>query len=226
MPRLKYMEIPRADISTTPIVAGQIIYAVDTNECFYDNSNTIRILSEDIAPINSINSVSTPEHNKLYIDRHAYIDPYGIVKYQGPEYATLYIYNSLANWQQVTDTSEVNSFISSYTEMEPSVLNENGKNKAPVTLANLVYTSDGDNLEDLVKEIKVLKVFQEELVVDDADTKIFQVNPPFKEYFKYPNRNFAIVSINGIVQPQSYYRWIEGNRLQFYNRVMTLGRNT
>lgn len=222
MPRLKYMEIPRADLAKVSIVAGQVIHCLDSGECFYDNSNTIRILSEDIITIGAIAAVGSPVHNRLYIDRHSYIDDNGALKYKGPEYATLYIYNNLANWQQVTDTAEVNSFLSAYTEVEPAVLEENGRNKAPYTLAKCVFTSDGDNLEDLVKEIKVLKMDSEEIIIDNAEVNIFNTNPPFSEYHKYPRRCFTLVSVNGIVLPQSYYKWLD-NRIQFFNRKMHQG---
>ena len=188
MPRLKYMEVPKASLHGIPIQAGQIIHCLDSEELFYDNSNTIRIQSTNIIPIDSLSSVPSPEHNKLYIDRHKYIDDYGREVYQGPEYATLYKYNDKAYWQQVNETSEVNSFLSSYTELVPSILSEDGQNRAPATMASVVFTDSGDNLEDLVKEIKVLKVNQEEIEVEYNNQTDFLTHPPYDGYFKYPNR--------------------------------------
>ena len=68
MARIKYMEIPRSDLNEVKIVAGQVIHCLDTGECFYDNANTIRILSEFIIPVGNINEVSVPTVNRLYID--------------------------------------------------------------------------------------------------------------------------------------------------------------
>ena len=223
MPRLRYREIPKANVPDTEIVAGQVIFCPDTGECFYDNANTIRILSDYILPVNNISAVSIPQQNRLYIDRQAYVDSTGIIRFHGPEYATLYIYNRIGNWQQVTETSEVNSFLSAYTEVEPAVLEENGKNKAPVTLAKYVFTDTGDNLDDLTKEIKVLKMQVQEIISDSSEITTFQLLPPYDEYFKYPERNFSIFFVNGMVLPMSMYKILSGNKLELLNRIMHEG---
>ena len=209
MAKLVYLEVPRADIATVPIVAGQVIHCVDTGDCFYDNANTVRTLSELIIPVNSIASVSLPDHNRLYIDRHAYTDENGALKYKDASYATMYIYNNNSTWQQVLNSSEVNSFLSSYTELEPAILVQEGVNKAPVTFAKCVYTSDGDNVEDLVKEIKVLKVSQWVFKVTEDDTQSVLTEPPYPEFYKYPKRNFYIVTVNGILMPPVSYKVVE-----------------
>lgn len=221
MPRLKYMQIPKASLSTTPIHAGQILHCLDTDELYYDNSNTIRIQSTNIVPIGSLDAVPQPEHNKLYIDRHKYIDEYGREQYQGAEYATLYKYNEKAFWQQVNETSDVNSFLSSYIELIPGVLEENGQNKAPATLAEMVFTSTGDNLEDLVKEIKVLKINQEEIAVEYNNQTDFNTNPPYEGFFKHPNRNFWLVDIDGVMVPKSQYQVKDGDVIAFPNKNLT-----
>lgn len=222
MPRLKYMEVPKASLHGIPIQAGQIIHCLDSEELFYDNSNTIRIQSTNIIPIDSLSSVPSPEHNKLYIDRHKYIDDYGREVYQGPEYATLYKYNDKAYWQQVNETSEVNSFLSSYTELVPSILSEDGQNRAPATMASVVFTDSGDNLEDLVKEIKVLKVNQEEIEVEYNNQTDFLTHPPYDGYFKYPNRNFWLINIDGVMVPKSQYQVKDGNIIAFPTKKLTV----
>lgn len=214
MPRLKYIEIPKSDLGDLSIVSGQVIHCLDTGECFYDNSNTIRILSEDIEPVYSIGSVATPANNRLYIDRHGTLDENNNVIYQGADYATLYIYNKLANWQQVTDTAEVNSFLSSYTELEPAILEENGRNKAPFTLARYVFTENGDSVEDLVKEIKLFEMNNELIEITDNETTVFETHPPFPEYHKYPKRYFSVVFVDGKIVPDKDYRWLD-NKLDF-----------
>ena len=223
MPRLKYIEIPKRDLSELSIVAGQVIHCLDTKECYYDNSNTIRILSEDIEPVYSIASEANPANNRLYIDRHGTLDENNNVIYQSADHATLYIYNKLANWQQVTDTAEINSFLSSYTELEPAILEENGRNKAPYTLAKCVFTQNGDNLEDLVKEIKLFEMTSENITVEDDETTIFNTYPPFPEYHKYPNRYFSLVFIDGQVIPDTQYKWLD-NKLNFLGRTFNKGQ--
>lgn len=223
MARLKYMEVPKASLSSIPIKSGQVIYCIDANECYYDNANTIRINSGYIYPVGSISAVAAPEQNRLYIDRHEYVETDGSIKYQTAEYATLYVYNSKANWQQVLDTSEVNSFLSAYTEVEPAILSENGRNKAPLTLARLVFTESGDNAEDLLKEIKVLRMETEELIVDTNDITTIQTFPPFDSYHQFPNRNFCFVSINGVITPSKMYKWLDNNQLQILGRTLSEG---
>lgn len=220
MPRLKYMEIPKADVPSTNIVAGQVIYCPDTEECYYDNANTIRILTDYIIPVKTIGSVGIPLQNRLYVDRQAYIDDNGMIRYRGADYVALYIYNSIGNWQQVTETAEVNSFLSAYTEVEPAVLEEGGKNKAPITLAKYVFTDTGDNLNDLAKEIKVLKMQVQEIISDSSEISTFQLYPPYDEYFKYPERSFYLVIVNGMVLPSSMYRILSGNKIELLDRVM------
>lgn len=208
MARIKYMEIPRSDLNEVKIVAGQVIHCLDTGECFYDNANTIRILSEFIIPVGNINEVSVPTVNRLYIDRHAYPNEDGEILYKDPEYCTMYKYNSYGNWQIVTNTAEVNDFLSSYSEMEPAILQENGRNKAPITLANQVFTQTGDTVEDLVKEIKLLKVGMETIDIDNDYIMEVPTTPPYDVYHNYPKRNFTLVTVNGKLLPNTKYKFI------------------
>lgn len=210
MAKLKYMEMNRSDVSyDVDIVSGQIIHCIDTGDIFYDNGNTVRLNVTTIIPVGSINQVVEPMQDRLYIDRQAYVVG-NETRYVSPEEALLYIYNSSGNFQQVTETSEVNGFLSPYMEIEPAIIEENGRNRAPVTLARCVYTDDGTTLQDLVKDIKRLKVQTQTLT---ASGTTLAITPPYTGYFDNSD-NYILVSLNGNILADNTYS-ISNNTITF-----------
>ena len=209
MAKLKYIETDRANLPEFPIVGGQIIHCIDTGETFFDNANTVRILTEMVVLVDSIKAVATPLRDRLYVDRHGYIDENGLLKHKEPDFATMYKLSEYGLWEQVLDSIEVSHFLSSYTEMEPAILTEEGRNKAPATLARYVYTDDGANVQDLLNQILVPKTNVVTFTVGQDDNHspgtTFNAGAPYEGYFT-SNNTLALVFLNGnlLVLKQNY----------------------
>lgn len=212
MAKLKFIQTDRANLSEYGIVGGQIIHCTDTNEFFFDNANTVRIMTQMIELVDSIKEVTDPVTQRVYIDRHAYIDEYGIFRYQPPELATMYIITDSGVWQEVRDSIEVSSFLTSYTEMEPVILQENGKNKAPATLAEYVFTKNGSNVQDILAHYKstMADLVSVEIAQDDQNT--FDIVLPSDNYFN-SSSNLALVMVNGSVLPPDKYSFVRNSKL-------------
>ena len=209
MAKLRYMEMNRDNVSYVSITAGQIIHCLDTGEVFYDNGNTQRLNVSTIIPVGTIDQVVEPIQDRLYIDRRKQVVGNDIV-YASPEDVILYIYNSSGNFQQVTETSEVNGFLSPYMEIEPAIIEENGRARAPLTLARCVYTDDGNTLQDLVKDIKRLKVKTQSMQLSGST---LTMTLPYTGYFDNPD-NYILVFINGNILGDDKYT-INNNTITF-----------
>ena len=212
MAKLKFIQTDRANLSEYGIVGGQIIHCTDTDEFFFDNANTVRIMTQMIELVDSIKEVTDPVTQRVYIDRHAYIDEFGIFRYQPPELATMYIITDSGVWQEVRDSIEVSSFLTSYTEMEPAILQENGKNKAPATLAKYVFTENGSNVQDILNHYKSMMgdLVSVEITQDNQNT--FDVVLPSDNYFN-SSSNLALVIVNGSILPSSKYSFVRNSKL-------------
>ena len=209
MAKLKYKEMNRSSVSSTNIVSGQIIHCLDTGEVFYDNGNTVRLNVTTIIPVGSINSVVEPIQYRLYIDRQMQVVGENTV-YASPDDVIMYIYNSSGNFQQVTETSEVNGFLSPHMEIEPSIIEESGRARAPITLARCVYMEDGSTLQDIAKDIKRLKVSTQSLT---ASGTTLTITPPYTGYFDNPD-NHILVFLNGNILASNKYS-VANNKITF-----------
>lgn len=213
MAKLRYIEIERNSLSEYSIVGGQIIHCSDTNEFFFDNANTVRILTQMVELVDSIRELTDPVTERVYIDRHAYIDETGAFKYKPPEEATMYILTGGGAWKEVRDSIEVSSFLTSYTEMEPAILSENGRNKAPATLAKYVFTEKGSNVQDILNHYKSTKVRVDNIEVTSDGQNVFDVVLPNDNYFNNLV-NIALVILNGQVLSSDEYKFVRNSRLR------------
>ena len=212
MAKLKYIETTRTGLSDYDIVGGQIIRCTDSNEIFFDNANTVRILTQMVELVDSIREVTDPVTERVYIDRHAYIDDYGVLRYQDPEMATMYIITSGGAWKEVNDSIEVSSFLTSYTEMEPVILSEDGTNKAPATLAKYVYTDKGSNVQDVLNHYKSMKGNLVNIAITEDGQRQFDVVMPMDNYTN-SSSNIALVIVNGSIITPDKYSFVRNNKL-------------
>lgn len=221
MAKLKYIETDRANLPEFAIVGGQVLHCLDTGEIFFDNANTVRVLTELVILVDSIKSVTSPLRDRLYIDRHAYVDENGLLKHKDPEFATMYKLNEFGIWEQVLDSIEVSFFLSSYVEMEPAILNEEGRNKAPATLARYVYTDDGANVQDLLNQIIIPKSAVVSFTIDGNEHAVgttYNATLPFENYFSNSN-SAALVFLNGKILSDIDYKFINEN-IVFTNELI------
>lgn len=218
MAKLRFIETTRPMLSEYSIVGGQIIHCTDTNEFFFDNANTVRIMTQMIELVDSIKEVVDPVSERVYIDRHAYIDEYGIFRYELPEQATMYIITEGGAWKEVRDSIEVSSFLTSYTEMEPAILQENGRNKAPATLAKYVFTDKGSNVQDVLNHYKSMKGNLVVLEITEDNQTIFDIVMPTDNYTNSLS-NIALVILNGSILTPGKYRFIKNKKLEVFTPV-------
>lgn len=212
MAKLKYIETNRPLLADYPIVGGQIIRCIDTNEVFFDNANTVRIMTQMVEFVDSIREVIDPVTSRVYVDRHAYIDETGAFRYKPPEEATMYIITSGGAWKEVRDSIEVSSFLTSYTEMEPAILTEEGVNKAPATLAKYVFTDKGSNVQDVLNHYKSMKGDLVIIEITQERQRQFDVLMPIDNYTN-SSSNIALVIVNGAILPPNKYNFARNGKL-------------
>lgn len=197
-------KLPRDEILLTNIVYGQIFYATDTKEVYYDNPDGTRMITTSIVPLlndTEKDKLTFPESNKVYL-----------------VLSSSKIYAYAGEWVRIKDIIQVSEIILECTNLVPVTMKEGNTNIAPATVAYNVFTADGQNVEAILAEMATKynlgaakSVFSNEsVIVLKGETEI-EIPVPFENYLDSGN-TFLLYIDNKLV-------------LEYYinDNVVTLG---
>lgn len=172
---IKPIGIKACQLDSTEKIENQLIYCTDTKEAYFDLDNKSRIQIGCTIQIDrefDLKNLSNIQKDKIYI-----------VKENNKLYR--YVDN---NFIEVTDKSCVMDLIVPSELLIPTTLNKQGMNYAPKTLAKLVYTNDGNNVEEILKNMvndnrKILLYTRTEHVAATIDgQRVFGIPFPIPNY--------------------------------------------
>jgi hypothetical protein len=185
----KHIETIKSNISSIPINAGQIISCHDTGELFFDTIDGDRIQISDIIYINTEaqkNALLAPLSNKLYLIR---------------ETANVYIHDG-ENWYLLNDQIVITTTLDAANAVS-GVLKIKGRQVIPVTMASLVYTTSGANVEDKLKDITKVGIAVDRVAATVDQQKIFTIPFPFPNYLE--NGNHVVIELGASwLDPERY----------------------
>lgn len=163
------------DINNIPIIEGQLLYATDTLEAYFDISSINRIAigcTIQVVSYYELENLPLKEKNKLYIT----LDDNRCYRYDCFTLTEIFTHLNILD------------IIVPATTLIPVTLKKNGKSVAPVTIAKEVYTCDGDNIENKIKNLiykdrkSILYTKTEHVIAVLDGQKVFDIPFPIPNY--------------------------------------------
>lgn len=164
------------DRESIDIKQDQLLYCLDTKEAYFDITNFNRIQLNCTIQVDEEyekDSIINKRLNKIYIVKRT---------------NKLYRYNGSV-FNEVTNKAAVMDILVPAEELVPTTLNRKGVNYAPKTLASMVYTNDGNTVEDVLRNMvgsedkKVLLYTRTEHVMATTfGQRIFTIPFPIPNY--------------------------------------------
>jgi hypothetical protein len=202
MASINILKLTQAEIDSTIYALGLIIYNTDTRAITYDGPDGYRMITTDIISLETElvkEQYPEPDINKLYLVR-----------------SSSKLYRYAGEWVTVTDVATVNEIIYDCAILTPIIMNDNGVNVAPATIASNVYMQNGSSVEAMLStiyktnfEINRLKCHSY-TVEAGINQREFALDYPVENYFE--NDNTLMVFISNTLLPNKYYT-ISGNTL-------------
>lgn len=193
---VKVLKLTDDEISNTAVSGGQVLYGTDSNKVYYDNTDNTRMITTSIIPLSTEitkDNYVNPEPDKLYL----VLSSYSLYKYVG-------------EWIRVTDTGQVSEVLFQRSMLTPIIMNENGVDIAPATIASNVFTEDGDNIEGILNNLlRLYDINSNKLKVDiktvDVPALSIRIEIPFPIENFLENGNSLIIFINDKFFNTNYY---------------------
>ncbi len=212
---IKPISLYAYDVSSVEITEDQLLYCIDTQEAYYDISTMNRVQIGCTIQLDNeydLKTLTYIQHDKVYI-----------VKETNRLYR--YINNSFTD---VITRAHIIDLLIPMEELIPSTLTKEGKNIAPRTLASLVYTNNGENVEDVLKGMitddrKVLLYTRTEHVVATIyGQRVFNIPFPIPNYdlAKFP---MLVIYKDRILSPSNYA--ISNDQIILSNNIDALDRD-
>lgn len=212
---IKLISLYAYDVSNVEITEDQLLYCIDTQEAYYDISSMNRVQLGCTIQLNTeydLKTLTYIQHDKVYI-----------VKESNRLYR--YINNSFTD---VITRAHIIDLLIPMEELVPSTLSKEGQNIAPKTLASLVYTNNGENVEDVLKGMitddrKVLLYTRTEHVVATIyGQRVFNIPFPIPNYdlAKFP---MLVIYKDRILSPSNYA--ISNDQIILSNNIDALDRD-
>ena len=134
----------RSEILSIEVSSGQILYASDTKEVFYDNTDGTRMITTSIIPFTTNTEMSLctdPEPDKIYL-----LVP------------TSKVYQYAGEWIELEEQYQITEVLFDCTILTPIVMSEGDIPVAPASIASNVFMSDGRTVEAVLAELMTLGV--------------------------------------------------------------------
>ena len=134
----------RSEILSIDISSGQILYASDTKEVFYDNTDGTRMITTSIIPFTTNTEMelcNDPEPDKVYL-----LVP------------TSKVYQYAGEWIELEEQYQITEILFDCTILTPIVMSEGDIPVAPASIASNVFMSDGRTVESVLAELMSLGV--------------------------------------------------------------------
>lgn len=129
----------RTEILSIEVSSGQILYASDTKEVFYDNTDGTRMITTSIIPFTTNTEMTLctdPEPDKVYL-----LVP------------TSKVYRYAGEWIELHEQYEITEILFDCTILTPIVMHEGDIPIAPASIASNVFMSDGRTVEAILAEM-------------------------------------------------------------------------
>lgn len=136
---IKVYKLPENEINTQKVINGQVIYDTTNRIVYFDNVDGTRMIASGIKPLKSDferDKFTDPEPDKVYL-----------------VLSTCKIYKYAGEWVELKEPYEIIETIFNPTILLPIVMNENGVDVAPATIASNVFTDEGSTVESLLAQI-------------------------------------------------------------------------
>lgn len=189
---ITYIETIKDAIYEVRIKPGQIIYATDTNETFFDTEEGNRIILNDVIYLNKESEkllIMRPLTNRIYIVKET-SQPY---RYDGA-------------WFKIKDPDYLLCTVFHKDNYVPTTIMKGDKKIAPRTLASIVYNDRGEDVLTEIDRTRKLTLCKTKAVYVEATEngqKVFRIPFPILDYdFR---KNFMTVIINGLVVEENNY---------------------
>ena len=204
---LKVKEVPvvvkslyEQDMANMMPERGQVIITTDTDEVYYDINDTLRKNVTEDAVILEIDAdrlaITEPDPSKFYIVK---------------ETSKIFQYRD-NTWKEITNSTQMSDYIDNFDLLVPTTIEQNGTLYAPRTLASLVYTEDGETIEERIKAIGKVSMGSVELVAEVEGQTEFTFSFPVEDYLE--SGNIIMVFIGSVwINPNRFT--ITGDRLIF-----------
>lgn len=184
------------EIHNTEVIGGQVLYSTDTKKVYYDNTNNTRMITTSIIPLST------------ELTKENYINPLPDKIYLVLTSCNLYKY--AGEWIRITDTNQINEILFERSMMVPIIMNENGVDVAPATIASNVFTEDGDNIEGILNNLlRLYDINSNKLKVDIKTVNVpalsIRIEIPFPVENFLENGNNLILFINDKFLNTDYY---------------------
>ena len=133
---INVLKLTESEILNTEVVSGQVLYSTDTKKVYYDNIDNTRMITTSIIPLST------------ELTRENYVSPMPDKIYLVLTSCNLYKY--AGEWIRITEVSQITEILFESTMLVPIIMNENGVDVAPATVASNVFTENGENVEALL----------------------------------------------------------------------------
>lgn len=199
---VQYKETLMSELSSLPIVEGQLIYCPDTRTSLYDGSGGIRYECKNMIVLESLAELETlmsPAKDRVYVAENK------IYRY----------FNS--RWVEVYDSLEINDIIQDVDLIVPVELGYGGNKISPKVLASSVHTEEGTTLEELLANVVVnarTSMVTKSVMAQEHMQRSFTVPFPFDNYLQSGN-NFSCYLGGLLIDPIRYT--VSGSKLVFNN---------
>lgn len=172
---IKPIAIQASQLSSIDLIQDQLIYCTDTKEAYFDITEISRIQLGCTIQLDTEfdkNTISNIQTNKVYIIKE-----------------TNKLYRHInGDFIEITQRATIIDLLVPMDELIPTTLTKKDINYAPKTLASLVYTNDGNTVEEVLKGMvnddkKILLYTRTEHVVATVDgQRVFGIPFPIPNY--------------------------------------------
>lgn len=174
MAALTYNETDSMNLSSLPLVEGQIIYLFDTGEAYYDINGGTRLKTTAVVWL------ATEE------ERLNYSNPDSYTIYCPLDSKSFYRHDSFRGWYLVDQTTDIEDILEIYDKMILGTITKGTGTQqqlyAPRGLARGIYTDNGVTVEDILKTLTRLGTGTATVTATQAGQKSFDIPYPFENY--------------------------------------------
>lgn len=174
MAALTYNETDSMNLSSLPLVEGQIIYLFDTGEAYYDINGGTRLKTTAVVWL------ATEE------ERLNYSNPDSYTIYCPLDSKSFYRHDSFRGWYLVDQTTDIEDILEIYDKMILGTITKGtGTHQqlyASRGLARGIYTDNGVTVEDILKTLTRLGTGTATVTATQAGQKSFNIPYPFENY--------------------------------------------
>lgn len=162
------------NLSSLPLVEGQIIYLFDTGEAYYDINGGTRLKTTAVVWL------ATEE------ERLNYSNPDSYTIYCPLDSKSFYRHDSFRGWYLVDQTTDIEDILEIYDKMILGTITKGSGTQqqlyAPRGLARGIYTDNGVTVEDILKTLTRLGTGTATVTATQAGQKSFNIPYPFENY--------------------------------------------